>query len=405
MKNDSPRGGHEITESPTSRRSPRIAQLSLAPLAPTPSTSASPTASTSRKGLTCTGVTPGGKSGKRWTTEIQLKGDGGAGKRGRRKRERGSHGDEGEDALARPAAGPTAVPSARLQPTPPALIRSASTTPLPSLLSHLSLSTAFPPSPTITTASGTFSFPIPEFNSRHAYPHLHPLSTLPRSRSSSFSTPSPTLDKRPPSPHPHLFSRTKKLKLAHRFYRSEALLAGPSSSPSFSPPLPPFSPPLSPPKSVYTPNHPRRPPSWWPSVSRSGGDGTESRMGPDEACWVGEGDGWVDRVQLRLGGEREGGGKGKGKGNEVGLAGGRREVGGTMMGRTRSSRSLSSPPAFVHSVVQGAPPLKQHLLAVLRMRLSEGGGSSKGGEAGLRFKKCVLCFVGSLARVDADRRA
>lgn len=34
-----------------------------------------------------------------------------------------------------------------------------------------------------------------------------------------------------------------------------------------------------------------------------------------------------------------------------------------------------------------AAPLKQHLLAVLRMRLREGGGSSKGGEAGLRFKK------------------
>lgn len=65
-------------------------------------------------------------------------------------------------------------------------------------------------------------------------------------------------------------------------------------------------------------------------------------------------------------------------------------------GRTvKRNRSISSPPAFnrdkaapdVGGGPWAPPPLKQHLLAVLRMRLSEGGGTSKGGEAGLKFKK------------------
>lgn len=77
--------------------------------------------------------------------------------------------------------------------------------------------------------------------------------------------------------------------------------------------------------------------------------------------------------------------------------------GGTSMARTRASRSVSSPPAFpqstpgtpLQSLTQhpNLPPaaLKQHLLAVLRSRLaSEGGGNSRGGEAGLRFKKWVV---------------
>lgn len=76
--------------------------------------------------------------------------------------------------------------------------------------------------------------------------------------------------------------------------------------------------------------------------------------------------------------------------------------------RGRPGRSNSSPPslggaAFVDELVRATttdgsatvnegrpwagPTLKQHLLAVLRLRLSEGGGTSRGSEAGLKFKK------------------
>lgn len=142
-----------------------------------------------------------------------------------------------------------------------------------------------------------------------------------------------------------------------------------------------------------------------------------SRMGPAEAEWVGDGSGWLSRLRLNL----AGGGaaaqleqalkadKAKGKGremegttNHLGALLGASAMGGRpvlavapAMGRTvRRNRSISSPPAFnrekapeVGGGPWAPPPLKQHLLAVLRMRLSEGGGTSKGGEAGLKFKK------------------
>lgn len=148
-----------------------------------------------------------------------------------------------------------------------------------------------------------------------------------------------------------------------------------------------------------------------------------SRMGPAEAEWVGDGSGWLTRLRLNF----VGGGaaakleqalqadKAKGKGREVdgmkehlGVLLGASAMGGRPvmamapgMARTagKRPRSTSSPPAFNRDEgppnEQGGgpwapPPLKQHLLAVLRMRLSEGGGTSKGGEAGLKFKKWVF---------------
>lgn len=142
-------------------------------------------------------------------------------------------------------------------------------------------------------------------------------------------------------------------------------------------------------------------------------------MGPAEAQWVGDGSGWYSKLQLRLGRAVLGQESSfvirqnnKGKGPQVldeRMAidghGGASTSGGAAMStaagsapmtrtRTRGSRSLSSPPAFQMQAQSNSgggpwapPPLKQHLLAVLRMRLSEGGGSSKGGEAGLKFKK------------------
>ncbi|ORY82991.1 hypothetical protein BCR35DRAFT_303656 [Leucosporidium creatinivorum] len=318
------------------------------------------------------------------------------------------------------------------RPAPSLLTPSAPSTPLPSLLSHLSLSPSFPASPTPVSAQGTFSFPTPPPAIRHPTYPQHPLSSRPPHPFyyRGYIRPPHEMDltdKRPSEgPHPHLLSRTKKRKLVHRFFRCEAILSGPPTPSSSSPLSSPTTSPPSKPRArpIYSPTQPRRPPAWWPSVSRNAGDGMASRMGPAEAEWVGDGSGWLSRLRLNF--TAGGGGaaakleqalkadQAKGKGREVegtseqlGALLGASAIGGRpmlamapAMGRTVSkrSRSASSPPAFnrgksapeVGGGPWAPPPLKQHLLAVLRMRLSEGGGTSKGGEAGLKFKKWVV---------------
>lgn len=144
-----------------------------------------------------------------------------------------------------------------------------------------------------------------------------------------------------------------------------------------------------------------------------------------------ENEGWVSRLQVRFGsafGVGTGvveGDKGKGR-DEVGAegetsgAGVATRAGGDRLAKMRASkgvgmarsrpRSVSSPPAFHQTQYQqhqppgAGPPLKQHLLAVLRMRLSEGGGSSRGGEAGLRFKKYVPSRIGAMRTTRRSSR-
>lgn len=124
-------------------------------------------------------------------------------------------------------------------------------------------------------------------------------------------------------------------------------------------------------------------------------------MTPDEASWVGDGNGWNNdssstscKLLRRLKGKfrcrnKEGI---EGVEEDVDMEEGENEKNSSTWGFNWSSSSSSSnemnqPIPTTNSNSNSAAPLKQHLLAVLRMRLREGGGSSKGGEAGLRFKK------------------
>ena len=265
---------------------------------------------------------------------------------------------------------------------------------LPFLLAHLSLEqSSFPPA-TVTPAVPVrpWSFPLPPPPPPPTYRLLHPFH---HNQAQATLTPK----RASVGPHPHLAARTKKRKLFHRFFRSESLLAGPSALHSCV---------GQPSSKASVPDPGKKLPTWWPSVSRSMGEGRESRLGPAECEWVGEGDNWLSRLHYRFGG-----GPSTAQADSKDAVPAERDaapanaLAGTVVSRTRSGgvprgsrpRSVSSPPVFTqighhhhhHSPsgggVPGSPPLKQHLLAVLRMRLSEGGSSSRGGEAGLRFKK------------------
>lgn len=253
-------------------------------------------------------------------------------------------------------------------------------TTLPGLLSHLSLTTSFLlPFTTLSNhpdASEHFSFATT--SSTSSYPLLFHSSSP--SRRPSLARSLSSEHKRPPNVHPHLLEHTKKLKRLHNFYRSETLLFPPlsPSSPSF---------PLSPSTTtitrggIYVPLLTRQPASYWSSISLSSGTGRSSLMAPPEGRWCGTGLGWslpyprpstvqtiVDPIPIhplaRLG---------------SGTASAAMSRSGPIVGGGRMTGGGGG----------GEPPLKSALLAILRTRMAESGGSSKGAEAGLRFRKSV----------------
>ncbi|GAA5883994.1 hypothetical protein JCM6882_002095 [Rhodosporidiobolus microsporus] len=267
---------------------------------------------------------------------------------------------------------------------------------LPSLLAHLSASPLFACAPSTSPTSFTFA-PPPLAGAN--YPTLSAAPSSPSPSSSSCTCTSPKRPSSSPSTNAHVPSpeRTKKRKIRHGFFRSSSLFTPPSPSPS------PSAPSSARPRSA---GEGTTPPSWWPSVSRSFGQGTESRFAPKEEEWTGNGEGWVAQLSLQLTslsvspepveetpsflGDENGGPRRP----RAGLA------------RPTPTRSSSSPAwlgqraASVFEVAQPEPPqalvelegpaLKQVLLKNLRARLTAEGGTSKAGEAGLRFKKWVV---------------
>lgn len=241
--------------------------------------------------------------------------------------------------------------------------------------------------PSISSAAFSIYSPLAHYSGSRHY-HHHSLPVLEQEVKVETSERS----KRPAEAHSHLFSRTKKLKISHRFFRSELLLLGP---PPTSPPASASIPlPLTPRSSEmistlsvtkpmkYQPSARRQSPNWWPSVSRSNGESRGSKMGPQEESWVGEGDGWHTLHQPEQTLQQAG------KAREAPAAvQGSREHSKLKSWQSRFGRKIAGRPTNNSIGSSSAAPLKQHLLAVLRMRLSEGGASSKGGEAGLRFKK------------------
>ncbi|GAA5854957.1 hypothetical protein JCM9279_003587 [Rhodotorula babjevae] len=303
---------------------------------------------------------------------------------------------------------------------------------LPALLAHLPTTPTFPLDCTSTHLAG----PSPS----HRF--------LPTDLALSLSLSLSSSPKRPSSLDPT--ARLKKRKLRHAFLRSDLLLAGPAPAPR------PAS--SSPAAAAAAAAHnddndrpPRRPRTasthapWWPSVSRSHGEGTPSRFareGRPEAHECGSGEGWQVAVKQLVGrfgalgvGEDEemekekekerersrsrsrgrsrerGGARGRGRG---GGRGGAREAGaaaGGLGGPVRPgmpARAASSPAVFGASGLRTAyeapshvpaqeqhvelsgPALKKALLLNLRARMASDGGTSKGAEAGLRFKKWVV---------------
>ncbi|GAA6020759.1 hypothetical protein JCM10207_002014 [Rhodosporidiobolus poonsookiae] len=261
---------------------------------------------------------------------------------------------------------------------------------LPSLLAHL------PALPTFScdTSAPAFTFSAPFGNwLRSASPPepSHASSSSP----SAACTCATKRDSSSSSPNPHLPSpeRTKKKKVHHRFIRDPLLLAGPAKSAAASPVSTSASPARSPSRTPSTS-------SWWPSVSRSFGQGVESRLGPAEEEWTGDGGGWVAQLSLRLNSLDVSSSE---TGDATNVPPG--EPGHPMRpplhGRSFSSPAILGlrPPVlepFQSTTAEQASPalegpaLKQLLLRNLRERLASEGGTSKAGEAGLRFKKWVV---------------
>ncbi|BGP52075.1 hypothetical protein JCM10450v2_008046 [Rhodotorula kratochvilovae] len=273
-------------------------------------------------------------------------------------------------------------------------------TSLPSLLAHLTTAPPFGLSNDAPAALATFHTSPP---ATYRFPTLSPPQSSTSKRPSSHAT-----------PDPHIPSAThlKKRKVRHRFLRSDLLLCGP--------------PPSSPEKRPRA----RTPASapWWPSVSRSHGEGTPSRFSREaapEAHECGTGDGWAAQLVWRFGGlrlappgerAREGRGGGRrsrsrGRSRERGAGGrGRREedpaaaaAGGarpSMPSRANSSPAVfgasglrtvyEGPPAAQQQEELEGPALKKALLTNLRARMASDGGTSKGAEASLRFKKWAV---------------
>ncbi|GAA5897756.1 hypothetical protein JCM5296_000873 [Sporobolomyces johnsonii] len=263
---------------------------------------------------------------------------------------------------------------------------SSATNRLPALLSHLSLYPTFPPPTVESCACAAFSFsssssstsyvsrptsnPAPIDAFKLAADHTH----------AGFSKrPTSTPDAHLPSPE-----RLKKRKLLHRFIRSEALLSGPPS-PAHS--------------SSGQRSSPTRPPldlvpAWWPSVSRCFGEGVESRFAPSEEEWTGRAEGWEAKLSWS---SRRGEGALR---SETGIR--RADFWSAQPSRPLPLRAASSPASIGHGPAPSpdeppraaeqptGPALKQLLLSNLRARLASEGGTSRAGEAGLRFKKWVV---------------
>lgn len=247
-------------------------------------------------------------------------------------------------------------------------------TTLPGLLSHLSLATSFL-LPLVSDSreqdnSRHFSFATSS-PSTSSYPLLFHSSSP--SHRPSLARPPPSEHKRTPTLHPHLMENTKKLKRLHNFYRSETLLFPPYSPSHLLPPTPS----TSASKGVYVPLLTRQPASYWSSISLSSGTGRSSLMAPSEGIWCGTGTGWSQpppplssipqtlvlvpmHPLARLG-----------------------------QGTSSAAMTRSGPCIVARGGTGGGgePPLKSALLAILRTRIAENGGSSKGAEAGLRFRK------------------
>ncbi|GAA5836258.1 hypothetical protein JCM11251_001445 [Rhodosporidiobolus azoricus] len=190
--------------------------------------------------------------------------------------------------------------------------------------------------------------------------------------------------------------RTKKRKVRHQYFRSSSL---------FTPPSPSAFPTTTRPSTAGdTPSAPR----WWPSVSRSYGQGQESRFAPKEEEWTGDGEGWVAKLSLRLDSldispELE---DPSSETSTLYPAGRRHPQSApsrpvpirsasspAWLGQRIPLYEVSPPPAMTEEPKQvelEGPALKQVLLKNLRSRLASEGGTSKAGEAGLRFKKWVV---------------
>lgn len=281
----------------------------------------------------------------------------------------------------------------------------------------LPLSGAAPPTPTVALPCLKFAhlsltpYPLPRPAALVwiSPPRVDPLAnrtTLLKLHRIDFSR-----KRTPPWPNPNLYSRTKKKKIAHQYFRSEALLYSPpaktsdvvsSPAPRLRPMSPPAVAPLFPLSPVglvaplpspissmlrkYAPDTPRQRPLWWASVSRSLTKGTASKMGPREEEWTG-GDalGWrgllaavpvVARAKRTWPFRRE-----RDLANES-----RVKVVATLPVPldTVDAKSVADPDERALAQL----PTKKRLLHVLRLRMHESGGNSR--EAGaLRFTKWV----------------
>ncbi|GAA5938490.1 hypothetical protein JCM1841_006041 [Sporobolomyces salmonicolor] len=264
---------------------------------------------------------------------------------------------------------------------------SSATNRLPALLSHLSLYPTFRLPTLESCICATFSFSPSSSSTSYVSrptPNQAGIDTCESAGDQSYSESS----KRPTStPNAHLPSpeRLKKRKLLHRFIRSEALLSGPPS-PAHSSRVQRSSP---------TKRQSDLVPAWWPSVSRCFGEGVESRFAPSEEEWTGRAEGWEAKLSWN---SRRGEGAPR---NQAGMH--RAHFWLAQPSRPLPLRSASSPASIGH--FRPAPPpdeppraaeqltgpaLKQLLMSNLRARLASEGGTSRAGEAGLKFKKWVV---------------
>ncbi|GAA5869321.1 hypothetical protein JCM8547_008644 [Rhodosporidiobolus lusitaniae] len=259
---------------------------------------------------------------------------------------------------------------------------SSSSGALPSLLSHIVIGPSF----TYTTSdpsSSKFTF-TPSASSFSDSPETtftasppSPSSSCTCTKRSSHST----------SPNPHLFpspERIKKRKLRHRYFRSDALFSSPSSPPSASQPRPR---PLG--RSLSASGA-----SWWPSASRQ----AESRFAPAEEEWTGSGEEWEKAAEEELALSFSSFGLSSSSPENSALHPSppvrptlpRSFSSPASLGHRPPSFSLSPPPEKPQQEEHDAAALKRLLLKNLRMRMASEGGTSKAGEAGLRFKKWVV---------------